>query len=456
MKKLILVIIILLTLSACSPSEDSQYLQVGRDNLANYEYSLALQNFKLAIAEQPTNPEGYILAADLLIRKNQLDDALELLEMGDNNTKSSLIKVRIGQIHRIKLNYTQAEQYFREAISFNDENSSAAREGLLKILGVIEKNDDLISEAKQVPSDSDSELLLAKIYLLRDSEDVKPLLSRLSDKASGTIEEAYEIINEALSKDASQITLFDEVNMSFALMKAGWKEITLPTVSKAISENEYYETPYLYRGIILSQEKRLEEALSDFQKAITLNPDYLEAKINLLALYLEQEDTDSARVLISATDFQTKLSSDQLVFVMDLLTGNNDLESAEMLYIKANPESITDKLTILYTKVLAEKKDFETALKFLSDIDPSVLEEINNKVWYARLLYESGDIASAEKEINEIKSIDRANAELFLLEAQIKIDSGLYPDAKQLLERAIDVDFGSSVTIRANELLLTL
>jgi len=66
------------------------------------------------------------------------------------------------------------------------------------------------------------------------------------------------------------------------------------TLTKAIKYNKKNFEAYYYRGCARINAKKYEDAISDFEKAVELKPDYADAYFNLGRTYYIMQDDDKA------------------------------------------------------------------------------------------------------------------------------------------------------------------
>jgi predicted O-linked N-acetylglucosamine transferase (SPINDLY family) len=121
-----------------------------------------------------------------------------------------------------------------------------------------------------------------KIYLQileREPTNIKAL-SNLASIAlhNGNLDESIALFKTSLSIDSTQPIA--NYNYGMALQKAKEFENALTAYNAAIMLNPNFIQAYNNRGLTHSELKRHEEALTDFNQAIGLNPDYAEAYNN--------------------------------------------------------------------------------------------------------------------------------------------------------------------------------
>ena len=71
-------------------------------------------------------------------------------------------------------------------------------------------------------------------------------------------------------------------------MKKGDLITAREAVEKALEKNPGYSEAYNLRGVINFQEKKIEEAVADYQKAVDLKPSNFQGQLNLAAAFMEK------------------------------------------------------------------------------------------------------------------------------------------------------------------------
>ncbi|MAY84291.1 MAG: hypothetical protein CMP59_09175 [Flavobacteriales bacterium] len=209
---------------------------------------------------------------------------------------------------------------------------------------------------------------------------------------SGEYEQALTDLNRLLSiEDSSVIAL----NLrSTVLGKMGRLEDALEDLKKA--EEYQSENPELYNnmGIVQSMKGDYEDAEKSFEKAIELAPKFLQARMNLGKLYLDQKQPDSAIVHLAVV-----YNEDKDVFYNAYLLAKTYYEMEE-----------ADKAEIIL-KPFAEQQNQSA--------------QIANQLYRDSLYRESLDyyaIAIGDKEIRNKSLYQRAQAFKALGETQNAID----------------------------------
>lgn len=468
LKILLITFIVSVSLFACSRGDTqvSEHFEAGNAELTNYNYSKALEQFKLAINDTPTHIESYVNAADILILKGQYDAALEILNTGlENNGNISILNQRAGLIQHRLGNYDQALEYYDQAIKSDKANNEAII-GKARILALQENQTEVKKTLNEISDDNINQDILF----------LRGLVDRNEEIGIKNLEAAQKGGNAAISLAAERILKYTEniqknpdkelinlANMAFALIDAGYFEFAMPFTTEIIAMNDYFATGYLYRGLILLETNSYEDALSNITQAIRIDPDestaYLLAAETNFRLGKNKAALDNIKVL--ASDLKKEANSDLLKETLDLLLSYEEPGSA-LAYATAYKDSaktIPLEIQIAYLKALVINEEYATAiatgtsaLESESKMTAQMQAEVYAFTGYAK--FESGDKAEGLSYIKKSQTLNPVYALSFLYEGKALLAQGDVNAAKEKLERAAELDFKDKTD--AKDLLKTI
>lgn len=449
MKRLItLSLLLVFSISACTGQPvESEYLETGKAAFANHEYSLALQQFKLAIEEQPGNPEGYSLAADILLRKHNYQEVVSLLEQGimriDNPAD---LAVPLAEAYRNLGEYESAVTHYKTGLDV-DPGNVTAWEGLVRSLGATGNTDELKAVVANLP-DNDPVHQLVKTFVLRDQEDAASMLDGI--EATGTTGDLVEQMQTILSEE---LTNFSKTELAYIMLQAGYPEIIRDVVNEVIADNEFYETPYLYRGAALVSINMPVRAIDNFRKVLELDPDNIDAKILLAQSLYEQDTHEQATDYLRGLDILS-LSSDQQEYVLSLLTEYKrfPLASSYIAALEGTEAGLSDDLVLLALQISVENAEFEKADNYSAQLLENADDNAQYLAWAGYVALKEDDKGKAEELFTLAKSADRTNPRIYLFEAELAISNEDYGAAQELLDRAVDLDLNGEITPKATSL----
>lgn len=267
---------------------------------------------KKAIKRQPNEPSLYNSLGNLLSRQNKLDEALNAYQTAiELNPQYPGAFNNLGNIY-IKLNKpTEAIAAYQQAIKIDDLypdahfnlarifmaqgktteakthaekvlTITAKHAGALGLLGTLELGLENHSRAIKLlqkrimlqPSNAEAYKALASAYL--QAKDYKNTIN--------TIHQALQL--EPKLSEGHQI-------MATAYLMDENREKALMHFMQQIEQEPNVESLYNI-GVILSDQQRINDAISYFQRALQMDPNHLSSHLNIAALYLNKQKINDA------------------------------------------------------------------------------------------------------------------------------------------------------------------
>ncbi|HXH13865.1 MAG TPA: tetratricopeptide repeat protein [Alphaproteobacteria bacterium] len=229
------------------------YLRQGNINMAYLQYDKALRM-------EPQQVRVRYKVGLLFLRRGSPDEALkEFQAILQHDTTFALAYEGIGQVLLQKANYDEAELYFRHALALSPELWQCHN-----FLGILydrqQRFDEAIAEYRAALA-----LQPAQGFLLNNLG--------MSYYLKGDYEGAVQAFMEALRTAPAQNRIHN--NLGLALAKLGRYDAALEAFKNAGDDAKAYNN----LGMIYLGEKRYQEAIAAFEKAVQLSPSYY-AKAN--------------------------------------------------------------------------------------------------------------------------------------------------------------------------------
>ncbi|MFQ5493521.1 MAG: tetratricopeptide repeat protein [Candidatus Dojkabacteria bacterium] len=469
MKKLITVAIVsVLFLSACNTNPaENEFYNKGLDHLQNNEYSLALEQFRLAIDSDNGHSESYIEAADILIDKGQYDDAVSLLDGGKDHAREKPgIYERLAEVSFITGDLDKALEYYNQALKLDPESRTAML-GKINVLSLQGKTDALLSFVKNLNTGSlDQELKIVKGLVLLEERslaiDMFDQAATGSNESLITIAERLSKLTELLESDPDN-ELFNLAKIAFAALDSGWFAVAFPITNLMVDSNEFYEGSYTYRGVIYLNLFNFDEAITNLKQAVKLSPDDSSIKILLAQAYFHAGEWESARSTLNRIKSSPKETIANISQILNLLLEFERYNQANTFinrYVNTGGE-VTPEFQILQLEVYLGIENFEksqvVAEKLLDDIDQLAPErQARAYTLIAFSTFKAGNKADGQDMLTKAQSLDSTDPLSYLYEGMIDLDQENYDDAKAAFSRAVDLDFEGNVSARASALLAQL
>ena len=114
----------------------------------------------------------------------------------------------------------------------------------------------------------------------------------------GLLEKAEEEFKEAYAIDSHHDAC---LNLAEIYFKQNELNLALDYVQKAIQKNNQSADSYNLEGVILNQQGDYAKAIASFNNALSINPNFVVARINLGVAYINNQEPEKARTLLTET-----------------------------------------------------------------------------------------------------------------------------------------------------------
>jgi tetratricopeptide (TPR) repeat protein len=426
-------------LSACSSknTERSEYYNEGIALLEAGKYSEALVSFKKAINENPSDTDSYLQAAEILIDKNQYEEAINILKNGIGFSEfDQKLFTKLGEVNFLKGDLSEALSNFNKAISIDNDNEAAVI-GKITTLSHQQNTAELKSfVSKRIGKAESDEIQMLKGFILYENvDDALKVLNDVKDK-NDKITNAIGIFDEIKASGYSTVL---EMKLAREIINSGYGTLAIPIAEKTISENEFYEGGYLYKGIGFFLLGNLEEAENLLREAVRYNSSLSEGFLYLALVQAAASDTESANMNFQfALNFaDNEMKKNILRRLIDYLYDERDISglvqrAAELGILDPTTENKKELATYYCVSSDANISNTISELKASNETDLSEFEACSSLL--------AGDNENAKNLINSLYSSDPTNPFVYFLGfkvAQAESDSVAVEELKM---RILDVD----------------
>jgi len=293
-------------------------IMLGKIALQENDPELAANLTKQILAEDAHNLEGLLLKSRLDLNKSLYDEVISNLRVVLRDfSNSDEAYVIIGQAYLGKNSPELAEENFRKALEINPANFDA----LIPVASNMIKNKDinraeeLLNKALSVKPDNPAALqALAQVKILQkdwigtqkvaDLIAAKPKGAGFAKFIGGKTSEEQGLYKEAIGQYKEALTLSPDLtdaltgmaNCYQALKQGNEMYAYLDEFIKAHPDNSY---PWLLKGQLLGQDKRLDDALKIFTDAVGKWPKIPEFYEAIANVHLELKENDKAVAIIN-------------------------------------------------------------------------------------------------------------------------------------------------------------
>lgn len=458
------------------------YISIGDTLLEQSSYSLALEQYKKGINQDPKSELGYIKASNIYLLKNDTEQSLKILLEGVKNTDAADIYFELLKVYTGLKDYSKAYDVSLKITKLNDSNISD--------IFYAYTNNGKVSEAKALletyladNSSSDAKLnLIAGILNYTDSVKAKLYLSKATVIKEGDNVDTTKWVKDLsdtldkITADASKEQI--DTNMSniarlMILSKLNGSAITI--LDGVVTKNAEFDLLYLLRGIAKLQSNDISAAKVDLEKANSLNPIREETLTYLARVYVLEKNVQGASEIydkaIGLFPSSESLLSDNYTMLLEAgLYSKADITLQKLIALKgANTFKYKVEMARMYLDNLAS---YDEVLKLTDEIINKLpeYEKADNKIKAEIQLYDIWakykKSATSTTKYTQSQLIDAFNqvlvkydpnsARAYLYQGNIYMTENADKNidkAREVLNKCIDLDLNNKFTKEANELL---
>jgi tetratricopeptide (TPR) repeat protein len=361
------------------------------------------------------DPEVYIVMGDVQqLKPNGGGEAMtsydRALQIDGKNAKAHY---RRGQLYVRSRNFNEAQTALQAAITA-DANFAPAYRELAEMYYFAGKYDQALENMRKYTSMAENTPETRAKYA--------SFLFLTKDYA-GTIKEAQEVLardpKNAVMNRVMAYSLFETDKYPEALT-------TMENYFKVADPTKVIASDYAYYGRMLAQVGKNDEAQTNFNKALEMDPNNVELMDDIASFYAKGKDPAKGieiyKKIIAAKPKNMNVYNVKLA---DAYFANKKYDSADSLYsvvLKTNP---TYAHGLFQRARIADEKDtdksgdakpmYEEFVKVVSQ-DPAKVESYKNYLIPANYLlgfyaYKAKDYATARKYWQEVKKLDPSNKE---------------------------------------------
>lgn len=432
------------------------------------QYSVGMQKYYEAVEIIPSQIGAYEGIISVLIKKNRLEDAHEVVEKSaralKNYDKSILYKM-VGDEYYNLGEYTKAYDLYDTGSFLGSSNME-----LELMLGKTYLNLGKIKEARGQFSKSgyeeglleEANLLLAYIYAIDDTKKAKSTMALIEEPDSMEIYyEEFGSVLDSLDEDKK----FNASKLARIYINNGYPYLAILTLEPMKEDiTEYLEGMY-FLGRAYFENEQYDKAIEVLDTALTLGGMEEEILWIRARSYFLTNDLDNAiSSYDSAIGHTDKIMSQDLVteYVRLLLNNNQTLKASDLIRGLLALGGDKPYFNLLAIEVNYELKDDVKVEFFLNQLEEMQLNNDQEKEFLRwRILtllekYDEVDSEILEEYMDRLFQLDRFSSHYRLFLAKIQVEEGKEDLAIQSLEQAIEYDLEYTVTEEAQRLLSSL
>jgi tetratricopeptide (TPR) repeat protein len=248
---------------------------------------------------------------------------------------------------------------------------------------------------------------------------------------------AVELLKQVILEEPGSADLQYLLGESYRMQK-NYRE-ALAAYDAAIKANGSYAPSYLGKGrvTLVYTPTRSDDALKYFYKALELDPDLNEAKLELANLYLSKGDTDSALSWL-----ENYVSNAPATAVIEYTRAKILLQNGEMNAALASVENARQMdrsympVYSLWGQILQANNMYEESILPLLTYLNADPDDSQGQLLLATAYYQTGQVDLALETIQKVLNVDSKTIDAFLLRGDIYMDQGKLDEADNSFLRA--------------------
>jgi len=387
------------------PQNGPLHMQLGSLYLREGERDRARAELEKAVALSEKNLVARITLADLLLSESSLEEAEPLVnQLIEQKPDDPRVVSLQGRVHHLKRDYNAAIEAFQEAIG---KDPSAARPHYFLGKSRAAKGQvdlakkDFLKASELDPGLVPAKTALAELYIAqREGKFAEPILQELIDQKG---------------EDPKLLWLLAETLKLQGRLEGAERAIERFIAATRENGRGYYEL-----GRLLQAQGKPDQALFQFQKAVALDPNAVNASAMVVDILMKRKEKEQARawleenlprvenkallynllgkIYLSENElerakeyFQSSIIADpdmldSYVNLGSVYTGEHARDNALLLYeslLERNPESPSANMLIgmMYETMGRRRKAAEYYVKAL-ELKPNFGPAANNLAWY--------------------------------------------------------------------------
>jgi tetratricopeptide (TPR) repeat protein len=425
------------------------------------QYSVSIKRYQDATEKIPTKVEAYKGIIDILLLKNRVDDATEIVEKAANSlspNNKSILYGSIGNYYYSLKDYENAKNIYQKGLGLGVTNMEAEfmlGKTLLNVGKVSEAKEQLSKEGFGDENASESKLLLAYIEAVTNQSNAKSLLS--SSTPTQKLSPYYEEFSEVLSS-LTDDSKFNATKLARIYLNNGYSYLALNTLEPIQDQIDEYLDGLYYLGRAYLETGSYDKSIETLDKASTLGGMESEIFWAKGRAYLLKNDLDNSfQSYQRAINYGGKNVSDDLLReYTDVLFENKQMLKAEeflsdVLETKGDPYLLLLTLEAEYD--LKDDKKMDYYLAQLSKKDLSDEEKAEYIYWQVKIMLDKGEDNGIQELLDQLYSLSKYNPKYYLLKGRYDLTLNNTEDAKSSLEKSIEYDIQGLVVEESSKML---
>ena len=429
--------------------------------IAAREYSTAINILYEAIDIVPEKVNAYEKVVEVLLSKNRVDDATEIVEKSARKVSANdqaVLYALLGDYYYSVKDYTQAKNMYQECVGIGINYPTGE---LAYAKNYIQQGK--LDEAKSLLMNSgytddlkyEADLLLAYIQATENTETASTTVKSVtpSDKWKIYYEEMENVLDD-LDEDEK----FNATKLSRVYINNGYPYLAISVLQPLEEEMAAYLEGMYFLGRAYYENGEYQKCIDTLDKASSLGGleteiFWTEARAYMMSDNLEESvDKYDKAVLYSGEAVSQDLVEE---YINILLENNQGLKAEEVLKTVLNyTEEARVRILLVQTYYLLEDSDkVDYYLDQLAKLELTDAEKKDYLYWSINVDIENDATTELEGKLDELLALGKYNAKYYYLLARIDFANGDSDQSQSNLEKCLEYDLDYEITDSALKLL---
>ncbi|OGQ83291.1 MAG: hypothetical protein A2289_08255 [Deltaproteobacteria bacterium RIFOXYA12_FULL_58_15] len=306
---------------AGSCASEAKFVEVGEQLLSQKKYDAAIEQFMLALSENPTSPRAHLNLGRTYFELKRFDEAIKAVEQSRSSEDSDDALVVLATIHFERKEYAQAAAFMGKALERSPDN--AMHHFRLGMILKTAKDLERAADAFRMAMAQDPALIGPRVYLgltLKDLMRYEEALEVLKDtvKDVRNMDQSVSQVQSALGEVYEAMQMLDYAIHSYKLAikndkksgtaiaglgriqrKQGQLEEAIELLADGAKRVPEHTGLALELGLAYKDFRLVPQAVQELNRVLNLDPSTTEAYRPLIELLEQQKAVDRLSVVLT-------------------------------------------------------------------------------------------------------------------------------------------------------------